>query len=142
MGCSSFVSKSCIFCHIVDAGAADARQFGRECTWVLAPIGRRTHMGKAALNNIDMREAWRFVVIFRESTLFYRNGLTIGRMDTLVSVDEIARKRGTGLICRNGPVGASHKLAPSPFSLRNIFNTTLDCIYAPKPGFGNTQLTS
>ena len=26
------------------------------------------------------------------------------------------RKKGTGLICRNGPEGASHKLAPSPFS--------------------------
>jgi len=26
-------------------------------------------------------------------------------------------KKGTGLICRNGPKGASHKLAPSPFSL-------------------------
>ena len=25
-------------------------------------------------------------------------------------------KKGTGLICRNGPEGASHKLAPSPFS--------------------------
>ena len=25
-------------------------------------------------------------------------------------------KKGTGLICRNGPQGASHKLAPSPFS--------------------------
>jgi WD40 repeat protein len=26
-----------------------------------------------------------------------------------------ATKKGTGLICRNGPEGASHKLAPSPF---------------------------
>ncbi|MBU4399981.1 MAG: HTH domain-containing protein [Planctomycetes bacterium] len=29
---------------------------------------------------------------------------------------EPAAKKGTGPICRNGPEGASHKLAPSPFS--------------------------
>jgi hypothetical protein len=34
-------------------------------------------------------------------------------------------ERGTGLICRNGPEGASHKLAPSPFSLHDFVNMTL-----------------
>ena len=29
-------------------------------------------------------------------------------------------KKGTGLICRNGPEGASHKLAPSPFSCSDV----------------------
>ncbi len=34
-------------------------------------------------------------------------------------VDKIGpREKGTGLICRNGPKGASHKLAPSPFPFK------------------------
>ena len=37
-----------------------------------------------------------------------------GRLFDRVELD--LTKKGTGLICRNGPKGASHKLAPSPFS--------------------------
>ena len=29
-----------------------------------------------------------------------------------------ARKKGTGVFCRNGPSGAAHKILPSPFSMR------------------------
>jgi hypothetical protein len=37
---------------------------------------------------------------------------------------------GTGLICRNGPVGASHKLAPSPFSLQEACKAALAFVAA------------